>query len=177
MIINVDISLKKVQVQKEGKAPEAKEYKGQTCPICGHKMYGHGWRKRYLADKNKESILIWVRRIYCPECKKTGTIIPRFVHALKQYSLRVIKELLAYRIKKGHKDSKSRVSRYLQEIWWKQYCLKKTIGDERKLEEMACPCGLPRIIEVENHERFRMLIIRGGIPHQRLLLTQQKVPS
>lgn len=177
MLFQHDISFDKVQVTEDRKTPDAEEFPVQTCPMCGRRMHAHGWRTRFIVDIERKTTLIWVRRVYCPGCRKTGTILPKFVHALKLFSLEAIRKVLGHRIESGSKSGRFAVSRYLQERWWRSFCLKRSGGDARGPGEMVCPCGLPFLVELGDPGDFMYTMTYGGIPHHRLLLIYSAPPK
>lgn len=49
------------------------------CPLCGHLLWKHGKYERNAVTSQLTVILIWIFRLYCPECKKTFSLIPSFL--------------------------------------------------------------------------------------------------
>jgi hypothetical protein len=55
------------------------QYRPKCCPYCNFKkVYGHGWRKRYVITGKRES-QIEVHRFRCQLCRRTMTTLPTFL--------------------------------------------------------------------------------------------------
>lgn len=169
MLFNSDISLDKAQYIKGRERPGYSDPRRFSCPVCNRKMHGHGWRLRYCCDKEGESIQIWVHRLICPECRRTATVLPSFVHALKVYSLRIIREAIR-RIRETGRKRRSIIGRNLQGKWWASYLLKRACGDLRDVSEMQNPSGRPYVVDTEKPEDAAALLTGLRSPHQLLVL-------
>lgn len=108
------------------KHPRHEEIEVPLCPVCKHKLYGHGWRLRNLYH-GEEWITIWVHRCLCPECRKTFTVLPKEAAAFEAYGLEVtIRVLKAIEAKGGIDYSKkSLVPVNVQKHWWKNFTLRR----------------------------------------------------
>ncbi len=49
------------------------------CPICGRLLWKHGKYARNAVTDQLTVILICIFRLYCPECRKTFSLIPSFL--------------------------------------------------------------------------------------------------
>lgn len=169
MLFNSAISLDKAQYVEGKERPGYSDSQRFFCPVCKRKMHGHGWRLRYCCDKEGESILIWIHRLICPECRRTATVLPHFVHVLKVYSLRTIRETIRYIREYGSKK-RCGISRNLQGKWWASYLLKRACGDQREVSEMQNPSGRPYVVDAEKPEEAAVLLTGLRSPHQLLVL-------
>ena len=104
----------------EGKSPPKSQDLGQFHrPACRVKLHGHGWRRRYFINDSLESLQIWIHRKLCPCCRRTYTLLPSWVHALKLFALETITRMLSHRAEKGRFKTTLGISGYLQRLWWK----------------------------------------------------------
>lgn len=59
----------------------------RRCPVChGQTIIGHGRRRRQAHDDRHH--LIWIRRGICHLCRRTFTILPRWLAPSASFSLR-----------------------------------------------------------------------------------------
>ena len=55
------------QVSDEGEHPDCDQFGYIPCPLCSRRLYGHGWRKRYLEKEKEVFVSIWIHRKRCPD--------------------------------------------------------------------------------------------------------------
>lgn len=185
MLIHCDVSWHEAQVQEGKSHPIHDSLHVRFCPICGTRLLGHGWRMRNITDCNCNSSLIWIHRMLCPSCGRTFTLLPSWVHPLKIYTFATIVRILEYRLLHGHKDSLSRISRYLQEIWYRSFetaCRLEGYGlrqtDRLKLLHMLpLPAAPPSVKACKDRANFMDLITHSHYAHHRLLLFWCMTPS
>ena len=178
MLIYCDVSFEDSQVRNGKQHPDYIPVNCLVCPICGQKLEGHGWRMRTVTDINKTSSLIWIHRMRCPECRTTFTVLPTWVHPLKLYTLETIEQLLQYRFETGHKCGSSRISRYLQEKWYRSFeaafrmsGLERCLSNRLEfLESCTAPIGFPFVQTAKERAVLLELKTRLRYAHHRLLL-------
>ncbi len=120
MLLEIDINIENIQVEEESSHPPDFTILGKfTCPLCGLTLHGHGWRKRYYIDVDFLVLQIWVHRKICPNCRITFTLLPNWVHTLKQYSVLLIKRVLEFKIEHNYFSSRFRVAKFIQKKWYK----------------------------------------------------------
>lgn len=184
MLFHYDVSLKEVQVQEGKSHPEHSSLPPIACPSCGTRLIGHGWRTRNVSDIECKATLIWVHRLLCPFCRLTFTVLPSWVHASKISSLGTIRKLISYRIVNGHKDSRSKVSRRLQELWYRSFERQYRSSGFMNgfptrssfLHDNPIPAGFPYIKIVKDHADCVMALAHPPHAHHRLLLFWQRPP-
>ena len=119
------------------KHPEHEEIEVPLCPVCKHKLYGHGWRLRNLYHGD-EWIIIWVHRCLCPECSKTFTVLPAEASAFEAYGLEVIIRVLKAIEARGRLDysKKAPVPINVKKHWWKNFTRRRrTLPPDAGFEE------------------------------------------
>lgn len=187
MLLEIDIELEKMQVEENSVHPPYSKILGKfMCPLCSHNLHGHGWRKRYFVDVDLITLHIWIHRKYCPKCRTSYTLLPRWVHALKLYSVSLIKKVLKFKIEHDYFSAKFGAPKFLQKIWFKRLVHKArsfrdhyTKADLHKLVEdsvaslVVAPASVKVLLE---HGNSRMSIQQLREPHQRLLLFLRQAP-
>lgn len=185
MLIHYDASWAEVQV-REGRSHPTHDTRGaSSCPVCGSRLIGHGWRTRNITDIDCKSALIWVHRMLCPSCGRAFTLLPSWVHPLKIYSLDAIIRILEYRLVHGHKDSTSGISRYLQERWHRSFetacrlggCGLHPGGRLELLHSIPLPAGHPAVTACKDRASLMALETRPRAAHHRLHLLWNAAPS
>ena len=63
-------------------------------PLYGKKCWRCGWYTRYLRLYDKKVITVYVYRFYCPETKKTYSLLPFFIFRYERHINTVIEEVL-----------------------------------------------------------------------------------
>jgi transposase-like protein len=64
------------------------------CPQCGRLLWKHGKYERNAVTGQLTVILIWIFRLYCPECKKTFSLIPSFLKPRYSILMSVFEEII-----------------------------------------------------------------------------------
>jgi hypothetical protein len=128
MLLEIDVDFEKVQVlNSESEHPTVSLFPQMYCPCCGCNLHGHGWRQRYLVDGENHEYSIWIHRKRCPRCSTTYTLLPKWVHAFKCYTVVVIKAVLNALFDSGHLGNHLQVNRTLQRQWRAQYVRRASI--------------------------------------------------
>lgn len=147
-----------MQALLEEEHPESSEIFGyRTCPVCGGRIHGHGWRSRFVQDSQGSSFKVWIHRKCCRHCHLTFTFLPKILHVLKIYTLQVILDVLRHKVESGTFSSRFRVPVRLQRIWYLQFRRRMRIitdfPDPQKAlskcdsQTMASPVNLTEIKE------------------------------
>ena len=78
------------------RVPAADELRPSQCPACGRaaglpgalNLVGHGFYRRQLLglDDVPRGVVIFVRRFFCRNCKKTTSVLPPEVHPRRWYA-------------------------------------------------------------------------------------------
>lgn len=63
-------------------------------PLFGRKCWRCGWYKRSLRLYDNKVIAVYVYRFYCPETKKTYSLLPFFIFRYERHINTVIEEIL-----------------------------------------------------------------------------------
>lgn len=187
MLLEIDAELEKMQVEENSVHPPDPKLLGRfVCPICLHNLHGHGWRKRYFVDVDLIALQIWIHRKYCPKCRSSYTLLPRWVHALKLYSVSLIKKVLAFKIEHNYFSAKFGAPKFLQKIWFKRFIHKArsfrdhyTKADLHDQVKTSIDSVLvaPAVVKVlPESDNSKMSIQQLRVPHQRLLLFLRQAP-
>lgn len=64
------------------------------CPKCSTVLCRSGWRKRTVIAMDGIPETYWIRRLYCPKCKKIHHELPDFIVPYKRYTAQVIENIL-----------------------------------------------------------------------------------
>lgn len=64
-----------------------------SCPVCGEEMHPYGRRQRIglLADGRK--VFLFIRRLWCPRCKRIHHELPDFLLPYKHFIMACIKKV------------------------------------------------------------------------------------
>ena len=174
------------QVPDKGEHPDCNQFGYIPCPLCSRRLYGHGWRKRYLEKEKEVFVSIWIHGKRCPDCRKTYTIIPEGMGAVVQYPLDRIKEVLAYISEHGHCSKSLLIPSQTQKRWWRNFtarvkaatgmfpCRKETDEALRSLTALSTlPVGW---IEVRDSAFLRGLATRRTRFNHMLYLLHPRAP-
>lgn len=111
-----------MQALLEEEHPESSEIFGyRTCPVCGGRIHGHGWRSRFVQDSQGSSFKVWIHRKYCRHCHLTFTFLPQILHVLKIYTMQVILNVLRHKVVNGIFSSRINVPVRIQRLWYLQF--------------------------------------------------------
>ena len=95
-----------------------------VCPLCEARLHSHGKRLRSFKDESSgKTYYIYVRRKYCPNCKTSWTVLPRFLQPYKIIIVSIIYLVIKNYIKdkaKG-KIKDSTVCKGTQQRWYLQF--------------------------------------------------------
>lgn len=64
------------------------------CPICGRLLWKHGKYERNAVTSQLTVILICIFRLYCPECRKTFSLIPSFLKPRYSILMSVFEDII-----------------------------------------------------------------------------------
>jgi transposase-like protein len=66
------------------------------CPNCGGEgcLIGHGYYQR-KAKGADQAYLIWIKRWFCKNCRRTLSVIPNFLLPHRQYLVRIVQAVVA----------------------------------------------------------------------------------
>ncbi len=184
MLLEIDVKLENIQVGEDTLHPPHAGMLGSfACPLCSHTLHGHGWRKRYFIDVDLVALQIWIHRKICPQCLMTFTLLPPWVHALKLFSVSLIKKVLEFKIQHNHFSSKFGVAPFVQKKWYRRLIHKaRTHCDFYNKEDLHNQITTsinsllvaPLFIKVlPQYGNSKMSIQLLQVPHQRLLLFLQ----
>ena len=73
----------------------------EKCPVCGARTnpQGHGWYSRNGLPSRDLELVVMIRRLLCPVCKKTVSLLPWFLLPRFQHTARFIVESLLKKAK------------------------------------------------------------------------------
>lgn len=79
--------------------PRPPWYKPPNCPTygCVGQLRGHGVRARTAWLSAGGALEIFVRRLFCPCCRHSFTVLPGFLHPRRRYVLEAIEETVTAR--------------------------------------------------------------------------------
>lgn len=121
------------------------------CPVCGGRLWWHGFVPAYLAFPD---VLVFLRRLYCKDCRSVHRLRPDSHWPRFQSSIKTILETIVHRHMHGHWDNNIR--RPCQRQWWRR------LGRKVKL----C-LGLS--FEGSFPEAFNTLLWAGVVPVSRVM--------
>lgn len=64
------------------------------CPLCGRLLWKHGKYERNAVTDKLTIILICIYRLYCPDCKRTFSLIPLFLKPRYSILMSVFEEII-----------------------------------------------------------------------------------
>ncbi|MCF7945354.1 MAG: DUF6431 domain-containing protein [Spirochaetia bacterium] len=183
MFLEIAVEFIKVQVlSTEISHPECSLFGIIFCPCCGKRLHGHGWRQRYFIDADLKEFLIWIHRKHCPNCGMTFTLLPKWVHAFKCFSVELIQQVLHAAFTTGHLGNRYQVNRTLQRTWRTQYIARSSLETNYDAVEftkakksiipdscLASPLKL-QILTQKLHGKMEALSFKPPGPHHHLLL-------
>ncbi|MGB9868214.1 MAG: DUF6431 domain-containing protein [Bacillota bacterium] len=84
------------------------------CPICGArtKLQNHGWYRRNALPSKEKALVVMIRRLLCPVCHKTVSLMPSILLPHFQYTLGFIMTSLT---------AKTSAYRELLRFHWKRF--------------------------------------------------------
>lgn len=68
------------------------------CPLCGRLLWHHGCYKRNAVTDILAIISIHIFRMYCPDCRKTFSLIPAFLKPHRPFLMCIFEEIVYMKV-------------------------------------------------------------------------------
>jgi len=148
----------------------------EACPICGAhaRLQGHGWYHRNALPARETELVVPVRRLRCPVCRKTVSLLPSFLLPYFQHTVRFVVGSLLGKVKSYRELLRSHWRRFLANAnrvlaFLRDMGVRERLPDAEKERAMK----LLGSIETFGLERFSMLFHdryhRGFMAHSSYL--------
>lgn len=148
----------------------------EVCPICGAhaRLQGHGSYSRNALPSREKELVAPVRRLRCPVCRRTVSLLPSFLMPYFQHTARFVVESLLGKVKSYRELLRFHWRRFLANAN-KVLAFLRDMGVRERLPEGEKERAMKLLgsIETSGLERFSMLFHdryrRGFMAHSSYL--------
>jgi len=132
----------------------------EKCPICGARtnLHSHGSYMRNALPSRDVELMVKIRRLLCPICRKTVSLLPSFLLSRFQYTARFIVKSLCKKVKSYSQLIRFHWKRFLENLsaiqaFFREMGFGKAFPEEEKEKAIK----LLALIENSGVEEFSMV--------------------